>query len=331
VKYTEETRIATKSNEEVREGVTDGNLGYEVNHQYWYHGDHLGSAQLVTNRGGELHERLEYTPYGEVWIEHKYESAEGSLPYRFTGKELDEETGFYYYGARYLDPRTSRWISGDPAMGEYIPSAPVNEEAKKRNGNLPGMGGVYNVINLHTYHYAGNNPLKYTDPDGEQTHPGVTALNQYMTDVSQYNKAVEDATSEINDRFSQGNALGKIIDTLFLGGKYAQKAEEFQRKVTLGLGQAMNDAFGYLTRSGFIAPDENGCYSMEEAGIFAEMVNNTMSLNYSIQSDLGSYSVAVPEISPSKAFLYLNHRDKPILGNPSLLMPKLPNEEGTME
>ena len=70
-------------------------------------------------------------------------------------------------GARYLDPRTSRWISGDPAMGEYIPSAPVNEEAKKRNGNLPGMGGVYNVVNLHVYHYAGNNPLKYTDPDGE--------------------------------------------------------------------------------------------------------------------------------------------------------------------
>jgi hypothetical protein len=28
------------------------------------------------------------------------------------------------------------------------------------------MGGVYNVINLHVYHYAGNNPLKYTDPDG---------------------------------------------------------------------------------------------------------------------------------------------------------------------
>jgi hypothetical protein len=32
------------------------------------------------------------------------------------------------------------------------------------------MGGVYNVINLHTYHYAGNNPLKYTDPDGNADH-----------------------------------------------------------------------------------------------------------------------------------------------------------------
>jgi RHS repeat-associated protein len=59
----------------------------------------------------------------------------------FTSKELDGETGLYYYGARYLDPRTSRWLSGDPAMGDYIPGAPVNDEARKRNGNLPGMGG----------------------------------------------------------------------------------------------------------------------------------------------------------------------------------------------
>ena len=76
------------------------------------------------------------------------------------------ETGFYYYGARYLDPETSRWISGDPAMGEYIPQAPINDEAKKHNKNLPGMGGLFNIINMHVYHYGGNNPINLTDPDG---------------------------------------------------------------------------------------------------------------------------------------------------------------------
>jgi hypothetical protein len=44
----------------------------------------------------------------------------------------------------------------------------VNEEARKQNQNLPGQGGVFNVINLHAYHYAGNNPIKYTDPDGRE-------------------------------------------------------------------------------------------------------------------------------------------------------------------
>ena len=89
------------------------------------------------------------------------------MRYRPAGKELDAETGLYYFGARYLDPKTGRWISGDPAVGDYIPSAPVSEEAKKRNGSLPGMGGVFNVVNLHVYHYAGNNPVKYVDPDGK--------------------------------------------------------------------------------------------------------------------------------------------------------------------
>ena len=85
---------------------------------------------------------------------------------KFTAKEQDTETGLYYYGARYLEPKTSRWISADPALGEYLPSAPVNDEAKKRNQSLPGQGGVFNYVNMHVYHYAGNNPVKYTDPDG---------------------------------------------------------------------------------------------------------------------------------------------------------------------
>ena len=133
--------------------------------RYYYHSDHLGSAQFVTDWKGRQYEHIEYTPYGELWIE---EVAAGldKLPFRFTGKEMDEETGLYYYGARYLDPKYSRWLSGDPALSDYIPKAPIDDEAKKHNENLPGMGGVFNVVNLHLYHYAGNNPVKYTDPDG---------------------------------------------------------------------------------------------------------------------------------------------------------------------
>ncbi|NIV10723.1 MAG: hypothetical protein GWN62_05360, partial [Aliifodinibius sp.] len=38
------------------------------------------------------------------------------IPYLYTSKELDEETGLYYYGARYYDPRTSVWQSADPIL-----------------------------------------------------------------------------------------------------------------------------------------------------------------------------------------------------------------------
>ena len=78
----------------------------------------------------------------------------GSRRYH-TGKERDSETGLYYYGARYLDSKTSRWLSGDPAMGEYVA------------GSKKGQGGIYNTFNLHLYNYSNNNPVKYIDPDGK--------------------------------------------------------------------------------------------------------------------------------------------------------------------
>ena len=147
--------------------------------RYYSHSDHLGSAQFVTDWRGRQYEHIEYTPYGELWIE---EVAAGldKLPFRFTGKEMDEETGLYYYGARYLDPKYSRWLSGDPALSDYIPKAPIDDEAKKHNENLPGMGGVFNVVNLHLYHYAGNNPVKYTDPDGKAEELGSDSSDHLL-------------------------------------------------------------------------------------------------------------------------------------------------------
>ena len=170
--------------------------------RYYYHSDHLGSAQFVTDWKGRQYEHIEYTPYGELWTYKSKtamlflttynnflakqpaglieEVAAGldKLPFRFTGKELDEETGLYYYGARYLDPKYSRWLSGDPALNDYIPKAPIDDEAKKHNENLPGMGGIYNTVNLHVYHYAGNNPVKYVDPDGDKILDVSTTLFQ---------------------------------------------------------------------------------------------------------------------------------------------------------
>ena len=96
---------------------------------------------------------MEYMPYGESWID------EGTwndfLRFKFTGKELDPESNLYYYGARYLDPMFSRWLSPDPALEKDLPERPVDEETEERNKNLPG-GGVFNQVYLNLYCYGAN-------------------------------------------------------------------------------------------------------------------------------------------------------------------------------
>ena len=148
--YLDDTRIVTKLN-----SGHEPTYNEEYYKQYYYHSDHLGSASLITDYKGDEYQRIEYTPYGETWVEKTSNTGLEYLPYRFTAKEIDEETGLYYYGARYLDPRYSRWLSADPALSEYM------------SGSKAGMGGAYNSVNLNLYHYAGNNPVKYKDPDGK--------------------------------------------------------------------------------------------------------------------------------------------------------------------
>ena len=169
--YLGETRIVTKLN-----SGEEPTYQEEYYKQYYYHSDHLGSASLISDYKGDEYQRIEYTPYGETWVEKTQNTGLEYLPYKFTAKELDEETGLYYYGARYLNPKYSMWISCDPALGEYIPQGPINDEIRKNNQNLPGMGGIFNHINSNLYHYAGNNPIRYTDPDGEMINLAAGAI-----------------------------------------------------------------------------------------------------------------------------------------------------------
>ncbi len=113
------------------------NVDYEKL-QYYYHSDHLGSASYITNLDGEVVQHVEYVPFGEVFLEERNNT--WNTPFLFNGKELDEETGLYYYGARYYNPRISLWYGVDPL-------------AEKRPHMSP-------------YNYCSWNPIMKIDPDG---------------------------------------------------------------------------------------------------------------------------------------------------------------------
>ena len=92
--------------------------------QFYYHPDHLGSSSYITNLDGKVSQHIGYVPFDEVFIEERNNI--WNTPYLFNAKELDEETGMYYYGARYYEPRLSLWMSVNP-ISNYDPR---NEENK---------------------------------------------------------------------------------------------------------------------------------------------------------------------------------------------------------
>ena len=97
--YLGDTRIVTKLASPNVTATTE-----EYYKQYYYHSDHLGSASLISDYKGDEYQRIEYTPYGETWVEKTQNTGLEYLPYKFTGQMKDEETGNYYIGARYLQP-----------------------------------------------------------------------------------------------------------------------------------------------------------------------------------------------------------------------------------
>ena len=126
----------------------------------YYHSDHLGSASFVTNRGGGVVQHLQYLPYGELFVSQR-NSEEFDSRYKFTAKELDNETSYTYFGARYYDSDLSGWLSVDPMSDKY-PS-------------------------LSPYCYTANNPVMLVDPNGEKV---------YIV-----GDAADEATSQLQNNF----------------------------------------------------------------------------------------------------------------------------------
>jgi RHS repeat-associated protein len=86
----------------------------------YYHPDHLGSTQYVTDADQALSQHAEYLPSGELWADQTDSRFQNRQPYLFNGKELDLSTGLYHYGARSYEPRLGVWLSPDPVLADYM-------------------------------------------------------------------------------------------------------------------------------------------------------------------------------------------------------------------
>ncbi|MFY1047332.1 RHS repeat-associated core domain-containing protein [Chryseobacterium sp. GP-SGM7] len=103
---------------------------------YWIHPDHFSGASILTDNKGGVTNWYEYMPYGEMLMENTNFSYDN--PYKYNAKEFDASTGYYYYGARYYDPKRSFWLSVDPLA----------------------------EITMSPYAYVWNDPVNFADPTG---------------------------------------------------------------------------------------------------------------------------------------------------------------------
>ena len=101
--------------------------------------DHLGSVRAVVSETGEVLQTNEFYPYGDLFSSAGTADSNGNR-YRFTGKELGDETGLYDFSARFLQTSLGRFTTIDPLAEKYP--------------------------NISPYVYCNGNPVRYIDPDG---------------------------------------------------------------------------------------------------------------------------------------------------------------------
>ncbi len=218
---------ATNGNVEAGYGFI-GYAGVPEFNQFFYHPDHLGSTSYITDLNGSVRQYAAYIPFGEVFFEEHINSP--TQPYLFNAKELDRETGLYYYGARYYDPRISLWASVDPMAEKYV-----------------GWSG---------YNYTLWNPVVLVDPDGRQVKNLVDeelfkvyaeTLNKLYgvtNDISTNLNAASGAISPDNFRIqSSDKVLGeiqKIADSSQKQMNKLEKVDDIDWLNKAGMGNFLN-------------------------------------------------------------------------------------------
>ncbi|MBR4493026.1 MAG: RHS repeat-associated core domain-containing protein [Bacteroidales bacterium] len=195
---------------------------------FYYHTNHLGSTAYIADINATITQGFLYAPFGEITTEYAPLWQNATLPkYVFNAKELDEETGMYYYEARYYKPPV--FTSRDPMFEKYFWMTP--------------------------YAYCANNPVKYVDPSGEDWYINgeassdmVNQLNNHTSDnftlhrnkdgsityqgeattkLDKYFKSIVDnpditvyMIASYTDEIEDGYYYEKIDDIYYAGGAY---------------------------------------------------------------------------------------------------------------
>jgi RHS repeat-associated protein len=213
----------------------------------YYHHDHLGSMNIVTDRSGNPAGHYQYGAYGRLALPSTV-----GVTFGYTSQPFDDETALSYYQSRYYDPELGRFIQPDTV----VPS-PVNPQS------------------LNRYTYVLNNPLAHTDPSGHAPwyyyipgigpgiaeHQGNQALNamavrlgeQRGTGWASYNELRADLSSgtitpgNLSDIAGVAKITGGAADLYLIGAQEIATAGVTTPFVKVAA-ERMGEAPGFLSR-----------------------------------------------------------------------------------
>ena len=215
--------------------VMDEGSDYKI---LYFHNDHLGSPVATTNQNGDVVWSADYEPFGQPFNEV---AEDGQNKRKYNDKELDADTGLYYYGARYYDADIGRFTTAD-----IVPGSPTDPQS------------------LNRYVYVKNNPMKFIDPSGtsdEFTHTRFAAPAMKMVSSLFYKLRPNDPAIrnmylyvhgsqteplDVSSEFTKSgtstlSAGGFRKITMAIAGEYARKAGgDTEEMIYEGINNFMN-------------------------------------------------------------------------------------------
>ena len=173
-------------------------------------------ACLINAKKRKIVESYRYSCFGEEEITNEngkiVSFSELGNPWRYLGKRIDQETGLVYFGYRYYEPVTGRWISPDPI-------------------------GTADGPNL--YSFAHNNPLSFTDLFGLATEMNGTnnAFSSYF-----YGEVEPACTCEVHRTCKRGGDIGNGLGGALLGAV----------RFAVSKARGLVDNYGYMAMEDFL-------------------------------------------------------------------------------
>ncbi|UOG40056.1 RHS repeat-associated core domain-containing protein (plasmid) [Leptospira noguchii] len=187
LEFIESENVITSVNNVYLNGVRIAALN-EAGALAYYLTDQVDSVSTVLDDEGNTLSQMQYLPYGETFVQR------GDLNFspKYNSQELDRESGFYFFNARYYDPGIARFTSADTIID-----------------------GEFDTQGWNRFSYVKGNPITFKDPTGHVAPLVVFGIAAGIGVTVQYGAEVYDKYSK--DSSVTENAIRPLKDTGSLG------------------------------------------------------------------------------------------------------------------